>query len=139
MGIKNLSYKNTLNKYAKHTIMILRARPGAGWRWVRTPNANPGTRKTLAKSTERTQKQPTTVTTWSCAPWRNSLTTRNRFACLWRRWESNPTVGDTLTLCGHSVFPRIAYKGMQSDLLLEYPAVPWNPPDCPGLWSLFGH
>ena len=26
----------------------------------------------------------------------------------WRRWESNPTVSDTLTLCGHSVFPRIA-------------------------------
>jgi len=30
--------------------------PWAGWSWARTPNANPGTRKTLAKSTERTQK-----------------------------------------------------------------------------------
>ena len=57
----------------------------------------------------------------------------------WRRWESNPERSDTLTLRGHSVFPRIAFKGMQADLLLTYPAVPWNPPGCPGLWSLFGH
>ena len=57
----------------------------------------------------------------------------------WRRWESNPTVGDTLTLRGHSVFSRIAVKGTEPDLLLPYPAVPWNPPACPGLWSLFGH
>ena len=57
----------------------------------------------------------------------------------WRRWESNPTVSDTLTLRGHSVFPRIAVERMQPDLLPAYPAVPWNPPACPGLWSLFGH
>jgi hypothetical protein len=37
----------------------------------------------------------------------------------WRRWESKPSVGDTLALRGHSVFPRIAFKGTQSDLLLE--------------------
>ncbi len=29
----------------------------------------------------------------------------------WRRWESNPAHSDTLTLRGHSVFPRIAVKG----------------------------
>ena len=42
----------------------------------------------------------------------------------WRRWESNPTVSDTLTLSGHSVFPRIAVKGAQLGLLPPYPAVP---------------
>jgi hypothetical protein len=57
----------------------------------------------------------------------------------WRRWESNPKRSDTLTLRGHSVFSRIAVNGMQPDLLLTYPAVPWNPPACPALWSLFGH
>jgi hypothetical protein len=36
----------------------------------------------------------------------------------WRRWESTPIVSDTLTLHGHLVFPRIATKGMQPDLLL---------------------
>jgi hypothetical protein len=51
----------------------------------------------------------------------------------WRRWESNPIVSDTLNLRGHSVFPRIAAKGAQPDFLLTYPAVPWNPPACPGL------
>ena len=57
----------------------------------------------------------------------------------WRRWESNPERDDTLTLRGHLVFPRIAVLSTPPALLLEYPAVPWNPPDCPGLWSLFGH
>ena len=57
----------------------------------------------------------------------------------WRRWESNPERSDTLTLRGHSVFPRIAMLSTPSALLPEYPAIPWNPPDCPGLWSLFGH
>ena len=57
----------------------------------------------------------------------------------WRRWESNPTVSDTLTLRGHSVFPRIPLKGTRADVSLPYPAVPWNPPACPALWSLFGH
>jgi hypothetical protein len=57
----------------------------------------------------------------------------------WRRWESNPTVTDTLTLRGHSVFPRIAIIGVQPDLLLPYPEVPWNAPACPALWSLCGH
>ncbi len=57
----------------------------------------------------------------------------------WRRWESNPERCDTLTLRGHSVVPRIAVKGMQADLLLMYPPVPWNPPACPALWSLCGH
>jgi hypothetical protein len=57
----------------------------------------------------------------------------------WRRWESNPTVGDTPTPRGHSVFPRIAFEGMQSDLLFQDPAVPWNAPACPALWSLSGH
>jgi hypothetical protein len=42
----------------------------------------------------------------------------------WRRWESNPKRRDTLTLSGHSVFPRIAVKGMQPALLLTYPDVP---------------
>ena len=56
-----------------------------------------------------------------------------------RRWESNPKRSDTLTLRGHSVFPRIAMLSTPPALLLEYPAIPWSPPDCPGLWSLFGH
>jgi hypothetical protein len=56
------------------------------------------------------------------------------------RWrESNPKRRDTLTPRGHSVFPRIAIKSMQVDLLPTYPAVPSNPPACPALWSLFGH
>jgi len=50
--------------------------------------------------------------------------------------ESNPERSDTLTLCGHSVFPRIAIKRTEPDLLLPYPAVPWNTPACPALWSL---
>jgi len=54
----------------------------------------------------------------------------------WRRWESNPKRSDTLTLRGHSVFPRIAIKRTEPDLLLPYPAVPWNPLTCPALWSL---
>ena len=57
----------------------------------------------------------------------------------WRRWESNPERSDTLTLRGHSVFPRIAIKGTEPDLLLPYPAVPSNALACPALWSLFGH
>jgi len=57
----------------------------------------------------------------------------------WRRWESNPTVSDALTLRGHSVFPRIALLSRPPALLLEFLAIPWNPPDCAGLWSLFGH
>ena len=57
----------------------------------------------------------------------------------WRRWESNPERSDTLTLRGHSVFPRIAVKGTEPDLLLPYPAVPSNALACPALWSLFGH
>jgi hypothetical protein len=57
----------------------------------------------------------------------------------WRRWESNPERSDTLTLRGHSVFPRIAVTHGPPALLLTYPAVPWNPPACPALWSLFGH
>ena len=55
------------------------------------------------------------------------------------RWESNPERSDTLTPRGHSVFPRIAIKGTEPDLLLPYPAVPSNAPACPALWSLFGH
>ena len=57
----------------------------------------------------------------------------------WRRWESNPAVSDTLSLRGHSVFPRIVVKGTEPELLLPCPAVPWNAPACPALWSLFGH
>ena len=57
----------------------------------------------------------------------------------WRRWESNPERCDTLTLRRHSVFPRIAVTHGPPALLLTYPAVPWNPPACPALWSLFGH
>ena len=63
------------------------------------------------------------------------MTGRNR----WRRWESNPKRSDTLTLRGHSVFPRIAVTHGPPALLLTYPAVPWNPPACPALWSLCGH
>ena len=69
-------------------------------------------------------------------PWRHDMIPS---AYRWRRWESNPTRGDALTLRGHSVFPRIAVKGTQPDLLLPYPVVPWNAPACPALWSLFGH
>ena len=59
-------------------------------------------------------------------------------AC-WRRWESNPERSDTLTLRGHSVFPRIAIKVREPDFLLLYLAVPLNAPAFPGLSSLFGH
>jgi hypothetical protein len=55
------------------------------------------------------------------------------------KWESNPKRCDTLTPRGHSVFPRIADTHGPPALLLTYPAVPWNPPACPALWSLFGH
>jgi len=34
-----------------------------------------------------------------------------------------PRSGATLTLGGHSVFPRIAIRGAQSDLFLKYPAI----------------
>jgi hypothetical protein len=50
-----------------------------------------------------------------------------------------PKRSDTLTLRGHSVFSRIATKRTEPDLLLPYPAVPWNALACPALWSLFGH
>ena len=60
-------------------------------------------------------------------------------ACQRRRWESNPKRRDTLTRCRHSVFRRIAVAGMQPDLLLTYPEVPWNPATCPTLCSLCGH
>jgi hypothetical protein len=56
---------------------------------------------------------------------------------------SNPERRDTLTLRGHSVFPRIAVKGMQPTLLLAYPAVPCSTLESPCLpcalvtiWSL---
>jgi len=38
-----------------------------------------------------------------------------------RRWESNPKRRDTLTLRGHSVFPRIAVKGMQPGIEFKGP------------------
>jgi len=34
---------------------------------------------------------------------------------------------------------RIVAEGMQPDLFLPYPAIPWNPPACPALWSRCGH
>lgn len=47
--------------------------------------------------------------------------------------------GGNQSLRGHSVFARIVVKGTQPGLLLAYLRGPWNPPACPGLWSLFGH
>ena len=57
----------------------------------------------------------------------------------WSRRESNPAVRDTLALHGHSVLLRIVVTHGPPALLLMYPAVPWNPSACTGLWSLFGH